>query len=391
LLQAKRASPNRLPAHGLNSISSKNSHGLAEVSGPLWGYQPAARQQRDARVPVVYVSPPVAAKEPKIKAAAAPSGPDLAPSAQAAPADPVGPGVIKATPEDDSATAGGGYQVQLPMFEGPLDLLLHLIQKHELDILNIPIAFISEKYLEYIKAMEEMSIDVASEYLVMAATLVYIKSRSLLPPSPQDELQGAEEAEEDPRAELIRRLLAYQKYKLAAEQLGGRSVLGRDVFLRGAPLESEQEPAELVAPSLFQLMDAFRGLLERAKQVADHEIDFERISITDRIGQLSDLLRDRGRLTFSELFQGQMTRPDLVVTFLALLEMTRLRLIRLAQESALDQITVELAVRDENELADALSQLSAEEEAFNPKVLDGGFENQPQASDPEDDEPSDLA
>lgn len=242
-----------------------------------------------------------------------------------------GPGVVKAAAPDE--TPPGGYHVQLPMFEGPLDLLLHLIKENELDILNIPIAFVSEKYLEYIKQMEDMSIDVASEYLVMAATLVYIKSRSLLPPSPEDQLAAGDEPEEDPRAELIRRLLAYQKYKLAAEQLGGRSVLGRDVFLRGAAMEAGSEPAELVPPSLFQLMDAFRGVLERAKQVADHEIDFERISITDRIGQLSDLLREHGKLRFEELFQGQVTRADLIVTFLAILEMTKLRLTRISQDN----------------------------------------------------------
>jgi segregation and condensation protein A len=247
------------------------------------------------------------------------------------------------------------------MFEGPLDLLLHLIKENELDILNIPIAFVSEKYFEYIKQMEEMSIDVASEYLVMAATLVYIKSRSLLPPSPEDQLAAGEEPEEDPRAELIRRLLAYQKYKLAAEQLGGRSVLGRDVFLRGAPMDAGSEPAALVPPSLFQLMDAFRSVLERAKQVADHEIDFERISITDRIGQLSDLLRARGKLQFEELFQGQVTRADLIVTFLAILEMTKLRLTRINQDSPLDPITVELSVQDETALADVLNELTARE------------------------------
>jgi segregation and condensation protein A len=307
----------------------------------------------------------VAADDPQDPAPTPPAVGDAEPPAAtpAASSEPAveGPGVIKAAAHD--STPPGGYHVQLPMFEGPLDLLLHLIKENELDILNIPIAFVSEKYFEYIKQMEEMSIDVASEYLVMAATLVYIKSRSLLPPSPEDQLAAGEEPEEDPRAELIRRLLAYQKYKLAAEQLGGRSVLGRDVFLRGAAMEAGTAPAELVPPSLFQLMDAFRGVLERAKQVADHEIDFERISITDRIGQLSDLLRVHGKLQFEDLFQGQVTRADLIVTFLAILEMTKLRLTKISQDNPLDPITVELSVRDENELADALQELSARENA----------------------------
>jgi segregation and condensation protein A len=278
----------------------------------------------------------------------------------------VGPGLSKAEPrgaeaseaESREAGTGGGYHVRLPMFEGPLDLLLHLIQKHELDIINIPIAFISEKYLEYIKQMQDLSIDVASEYLVMAATLVHIKSRSLLPPNPDDQAGADQEPEEDPRAELIRRLLEYQKYKLAAEQLGGRDVLGRDVFLRGAAVDANEEPAALLPPSLFQLMDAFRSLLDRAKQLADHEIDFERISITDRIVQLGDLLRERGEVPFAELFADQYTRADLVVTFLALLEMTRLRMTRLRQHSPHEPLFVELAVKDAAELSDALSELA---------------------------------
>ncbi|HTM45998.1 MAG TPA: segregation/condensation protein A [Polyangiaceae bacterium] len=286
--------------------------------------------------------------------------------------EPMGPGLSKASArdlgpsdktgerggEEASPEGGGGYQISLPMFEGPLDLLLHLIQKHELDILNIPIAFIIEKYFEYIKAMQELSIDVASEYLVMAATLVHIKSRSLLPPDPSAIDEETGEPEEDPRSELIRRLLAYQKYKLAAEQLGGRSVLGRDVFLRGAPMQEVSGPAELLAPSLFQLMDAFRTVLDRVKQLADHEIDFERISITDRIGQLSELLRERGEARFEDLFVGQVTRADLIVTFLAILEMTRLRMTRLRQDNPLEPIFVELSVKDGAALADALGELS---------------------------------
>jgi segregation and condensation protein A len=310
---------------------------------------------------------PVAAKDSDNEATTPEAQAAIEPREEASAAGPAGPGVTKAEPKQQGG-APAGYQVQLPMFEGPLDLLLHLIQKHELDILNIPIAFISEKYFEYIKQMQELSIDLASEYLVMAATLVHIKSRSLLPPSPDDQDQLDPELEEDPRAELIRRLLAYQKYKLAAEQLGGRDVLGRDVFLRGAPMQADSEPAALVPPSLFQLMDAFRTLLERAKRLADHEIDFERISITDRIGQLSELLQSRGEVRFEDLFADQVTRADLIVTFLALLEMTRLRMTRLRQQSPLEPLFVELAIQDPAALGEALDELEARGAAVDDEV-----------------------
>src|SRR6188472_1869472 len=134
------------------------------------------------------------------------------------------------------------YRVELPTFEGPLDLLLHLIEEHELDIFDIPIAFVAAKFVEYVTLMEELNIDVASEYLVMAATLAHIKSKQLLPVSPEDQ-EVEQEPEIDPRAELVRRLLEYQKYKHAAEQLSSAPVLGRDVFAHGVPGLEAQGPA----------------------------------------------------------------------------------------------------------------------------------------------------
>jgi segregation and condensation protein A len=238
------------------------------------------------------------------------------------------------------------YRVKLPMFEGPLDLLLHLIQKHELNILDIPIGFVAQKYVEYIRLMEEMSIDLASEYLVMAATLAHLKSRSLLPPDPTQEAEESaeEEEEEDPRAELIRKLLEYQKYKHAAETLGQREVLGRDTFPRGFAPEQTSEEAPLAPMSLFKLVDAFESVLKRAKQVQDHQIDFEKVSITDRIGQIVERLREAKTLRFEQLFDGDVTRAEMIVTFLALLEMTKLRMTRLSQEGPLEPIVVELAL-----------------------------------------------
>jgi segregation and condensation protein A len=274
------------------------------------------------------------------------------------------------SPAESSPTGQSGaavsYRVRLPMFEGPLDLLLHLVQKHELDILDIPIAFITEKYVEYIQLLDALSIDLASEYLVMAATLVHIKSRMLLPNSPDDEsADGSEEDELDPRAELVRRLLEYQKYKLAAEQLGGRSLLGRDVFSRGSSDEVAGGEAPLEGIDTFKLLDAFQGVLERTHQTREHQIDFERFSLTEKISELSDRLRQVRRLVFHELFPDRASRAELIITFLALLEMTRLRLTRLTQDGPLATIYIELTVVEEDASAtpDAIGGRSAEADA----------------------------
>jgi len=246
--------------------------------------------------------------------------------------------------------APGGYEVRLATFEGPLDLLLHLIQQHELDIMDIPIGFVTEKYVEYIVLMQELSIDIASEYLVMAATLAHIKSKMLLPTPPTDQEEDDAEAE-DPRSELVRRLLEYQKYKLAAAQMADRSILGRDVFVRGAPGPAVEGTPPLAPVSLFKLLESFQVVLDRAKKTLDHEIEFERISITDRINQLSDVLKQKRRMVFEELFAADTSRPELIITFLALLEMTRLRMTRLFQEGPLEPIFVELSVSDDEDEA----------------------------------------
>jgi segregation and condensation protein A len=255
----------------------------------------------------------------------------------------------EARPETGSEGAtAGGYQVTLPTFEGPLDLLLHLISEHKLDILDIPISFVSQKYVEYILLMQDLNIDLASEYLVMAATLAHIKSKMLLPAPPegQDDELGDEL---DPRAELVRRLLEYQKYKQASEELLSSSVLGRDVFLRGPTAERVEGEAPLAPVSVFKLLDAFQRMLGRVKQTADHLIDVDRISISERILQLVDLLEGRGPTIFDELLVGEITKADLVVTFLALLEMTRLRMMQVLQAGPLSPLYVELTLSDEQQ------------------------------------------
>ncbi|HEY3351866.1 MAG TPA: segregation/condensation protein A [Polyangia bacterium] len=228
------------------------------------------------------------------------------------------------------------YQIELPVFEGPLDLLLHLVKKHELDIFDIPIAFVTEKYLEYLDLMRALSLELAGEYLLMAATLMYIKSRELLPsPDPAQALE--EEAEEgDPREELIRRLLEYQKYKAAAEHLGGRPVVGRNVWTRGQRIETDPLDQPLQEVSVFKLIEALGKVMAKAKVAFTHDVVVDRISIADRIQQLCDKLDRDERFTFESCFEldglGEMQmRLEVVTTFLAVLEMARLKMIHLHQ------------------------------------------------------------
>jgi segregation and condensation protein A len=262
---------------------------------------------------------------------------------------------VSETPEIET-TRETAYIVALPSFEGPLDLLLHLIQKHELDILDIPVSFVTEKYLEYITLMQGLSIDVASEYLVMAATLAHIKSKSLLPAEPPGQEDEFDEDGADPRGELIRRLLEYQKYKQAAAELNERGALGRDVFARGAREPEAAGPAPLAQIEVWHLLDAFAKVLSRAKVDLDHEISYDGMSITERITQLCERLAGRHRCRFEELFDGQRTRFDLVITFLALLEMTKLKITRLYQADPLAEIFIDLASATDAAADDGKSQ-----------------------------------
>ncbi len=237
------------------------------------------------------------------------------------------------------------FRIELAQFEGPLDLLLHLIQKHELEILDLPIAFVTERYVEYINLMEQLDLDIASEYLLMAATLAHIKSKMLLPTPPvgQDE-DGLGLDELDPREELIRRLLEYQKYKQAAEQLGARDVMGRDVFARGSDLPEASGPAPLAEITLFQLLDALQKVMTRAKLDLAREVTPERITIQERMTQILERLERGRRCEFDELFEGVRTTYEVIVTFLALLEMAKMRLMRVYQAMPDTPIYLEVAV-----------------------------------------------
>jgi segregation and condensation protein A len=222
------------------------------------------------------------------------------------------------------------YEIRIENFEGPLDLLLHLIRKNEMDIYDIPMAEITTQYLATLDAMQSLNLDLAGEFLLMASTLIHIKSRLLLPPSEED---APDEEDEDPRAELVRRLLEYQKYKEAAVEFDSLSLLGRDVFARKFPAAGleEGEEDEFEAVGLYELMEAFRHLIKAAPPETFHEVDVERLSVTDRVNAILGLLADRESLAFTDLFPEHPDRHEVVVTFLAMLELVKLRMVRLMQ------------------------------------------------------------
>jgi segregation and condensation protein A len=285
-------------------------------------------------------------------------------------------------------SADGGntaYRVTLPEFEGPLDLLLHLCKTHELDIVNIPIAFITRKYLEYLEMMQSMSVDVAADYLVMAATLAYLKSRELVPtPEPLDTAGEEGGPELDPREELIRRLLEYQKYKHAAEQLGGRPIEGRTVFARGVPIEKD-DPAnrEFGDHSVWKLIEAFGKILEKAGgKAATHDVIVDRVSIGARIGQLAERLREGGgSFRFDSCFDLTLPEAELrnqvVVTLLAILELARLKAVRVLQSPTDDTLFITQVSEAAMEAARHVTITSVVEK--NPAKSEEGEEESPES------------
>jgi len=226
------------------------------------------------------------------------------------------------------------YSVHLDTFDGPMDLLLHLIKKNELDICDISIAVITRQYLDFIKLMKELNLEVAGDFLVMAATLLQIKSRQLLPLDDQEE---PVEEETDPRAELVRRLLEYQQYKDAGMLIGSRALLGREVFAREATepvLAAAQNVEGPMEVSLFELVDAFRVLLQRIPAESFHDVaPGDSLSIADCINEILSLLQEQDTVQFDDLTRDECTRERVIVTFLALLELCRLKLIRIFQGS----------------------------------------------------------
>lgn len=236
------------------------------------------------------------------------------------------------------------YKVKLPAFEGPLDLLLHLIRKNDVSISDIPISAVLNQYNEYLTLMQELNIDLAGEFILMAAELSYIKSKMLLPDS-----EGENEEGIDPRADLARRLLEYQQYKSAAQELIHRPMLGRDVFVRSSQKLKEIDSESILQVDLFKLLSAFQDVLKKVKPEIYHQVKGETLSVTERIYTLLELLKNIRTATFDSFFNSVSTKAECIVTFLAVLEMIRLKLIRVWQMNSLDIIRVELLGEKEEE------------------------------------------
>jgi segregation and condensation protein A len=220
------------------------------------------------------------------------------------------------------------YEVKLEIFEGPLDLLLHLIYKNEVDIFDIPVATITEQYLEYIDLLKALNIDVAGEFLVMASTLIHIKSKMLLP----DFIEDGEE--EDPRLEITRPLIEYMRLKGIAEELSEREILDKDVFARPTPpylkQQIEGEGPELQV-NIFQLIDAFKRVLDNKLPGVQLKFRLEKWSVKEKAEIILARLREMGSIFFSELFREDMTVSEFIVTFLALLEVVHTGLVKVFQ------------------------------------------------------------
>ncbi|MCC7203311.1 MAG: segregation/condensation protein A [Nitrospirae bacterium] len=231
------------------------------------------------------------------------------------------------------------YEVKLEIFEGPLDLLLHLIKKNEVNIYDIPISLVTRQYLEYVDLMKDLNLEIAGEFLLMAATLTHIKSKMLLP---RDEKAIEDEEVEDPRAELIRKLLEYKSFKEVAEELGQREDTWRDIFYNPPDKSIEGDEEVFIEVGLFDLLEAFRDIIAKTPQKTSLEIVPDELTVrgrmTDIIEQL-DVAANEG-VTLMSLLEGECTRRTIVVTFLALLELARIRLIKLMQAGSSETIRV---------------------------------------------------
>src|SRR4030081_2047519 len=234
------------------------------------------------------------------------------------------------------------YKVKLEIFEGPLDLLLFLIKRDEIDIYEISLERITKQYLEYLQAFKELNIDIAGEFVVMAANLIYLKSRSLLPADQQPPEEDAEE--DDPRWDLIRQLIEYKKFKEAAVQLHVRELEQEGIFTRDGGAQVADAPLRLGEVSIFQLINAFQNVIKRVEAREDlREIFGEHFTVSDKIDTILQRIAGGVRLRFSELFGEIASRVEIVVTFLALLELIRLKQVRATQANPFDEIEIAAA------------------------------------------------
>ena len=235
------------------------------------------------------------------------------------------------------------YKLRLDSFEGPLDLLLHLIRLNEIDIYDIPIASITDQYIEYLEMMRELDLELASEFLLMAATLMEIKSRMLLPAGPDEE-----EMEEDPRFELLEQILEYKKFKELSGNLGERARTEGEVFQRNFKEEIDMETGEpLLEASTFELLQAFKKVLEYAEGESFSEITLEEVSIEEKMEELRSRLKEKSNMLLDEIFEGQAkTKSTLIVTFLALLELIRLKEVAARQKKQFDKIRLFLLQKE---------------------------------------------
>ncbi|MDP6179945.1 MAG: segregation/condensation protein A [Desulfatiglandales bacterium] len=239
------------------------------------------------------------------------------------------------------------YEIKLEIFQGPLDLLLHLIRKNEVDIFDIPIAIITDQYLEYLDMMKALNINVVGDFLVMASTLIHIKSKMLLP-------EVEEEEEEDPRVEITRPLLEFLRLKEVAGELAGRDLLDRDIFSRPLfPDYKDQLQAEgpLLDVTIFQLMDAFKRVIDERLPGASLKLQIEEWSLKDKTTSIMERLKMDGSIYFRDLFFENRTLSEFIITFLALLELVHIGLVRVFQPFPDKDIKLE-ALFSENEEKD---------------------------------------
>ena len=241
------------------------------------------------------------------------------------------------------------YQCNLDIFEGPLDLLLHLIKEQKMDIYDIRIAEITKQYLSYLDLLSELNLEMVGEYLVMAAELAKIKSKTLLP-IPETEEDVLTAAGEDPRAELMRRLLEYQRYKEAAFELRQKEYDQQQLFSRTGEVVLENSEEELlIEANVFDLLTAFQKVLKEKSFKKNYEIKVTTLSVSDRISGILEILNASESVTFDSLFTSLNTKQEVIVTFLAILELMRMQLIRSQQARQFDVIRIYTAVDRETQ------------------------------------------